>query len=71
MRLEQAAFLLSRTDQTVTAIAASTGFCDTSHFARVFRQRRGMTPAKVRQGPRGVERRAGPDDDVLIVAHKV
>jgi transcriptional regulator GlxA family with amidase domain len=61
MRLEQAAFLLSRTDQTVAAIAASTGFCDTSHFARVFRRQRGITPAKARHAPRGVERRAEPD----------
>ena len=54
MRLDQAALLLNRTDQTVAAIAASTGFCDTSHFARAFRQHRGMTPAKARHGPREV-----------------
>jgi transcriptional regulator GlxA family with amidase domain len=61
MRLEQAALLLGRTDQTVAAIAASTGFCDASHFARVFRRHRGITPAKARHGPRSVERRAEPD----------
>ena len=58
MRLDQAALLLNRTDQTVAAIAASTGFCDTSHFARAFRQHRGMTPAKARYGSRSTERRA-------------
>ena len=63
MRLEQAALLLSRTDRTVAAVAASTGFCDASHFARVFRQQRGMTPAKARHGLGGVERRAGPNPD--------
>jgi transcriptional regulator GlxA family with amidase domain len=50
MRLDQAALLLNRTDQTVAAIATSTGFCDTSHFARAFRQHRGTTPAKARHG---------------------
>ena len=63
MRLDQAALLLSRTDQTVAAIATSTGFCDTSHFARAFRQHRGMTPAKARHGPGARERRAGPGPD--------
>jgi transcriptional regulator GlxA family with amidase domain len=48
MRMEQAALLLSRTEQTIAAIAASTGFCDSSHFARVFRQQRGITPARAR-----------------------
>jgi AraC-like DNA-binding protein len=61
MRLDQAALLLNRSDQTITAIAASTGFCDTSHFARVFRQHQGTTPARARQAPRGVERRTAPD----------
>jgi transcriptional regulator GlxA family with amidase domain len=51
MRLEQAALLLGRTDQTVAAIAAATGFCDSSHFARLFRQHRGITPAKARLAP--------------------
>jgi transcriptional regulator GlxA family with amidase domain len=51
MRLEQAALLLSRTNQTVAAIAASTGFCDSSHFARVFRRQRGITPAAARRAP--------------------
>jgi transcriptional regulator GlxA family with amidase domain len=59
MRLEQAALLLSRTDQTVAAIATSTGFCDTSHFARIFRQHRGMTPAQARHAPDASERRQG------------
>jgi transcriptional regulator GlxA family with amidase domain len=63
MRLEQATLLLTRTELTVAAIAVSTGFCDASHFARVFRRRRGMTPAKARRAPKGVERRTGPDPD--------
>jgi transcriptional regulator GlxA family with amidase domain len=48
MRLDQANLLLNNTNQTVASIAVATGFCDTSHFARIFRQYRGMTPAQAR-----------------------
>jgi transcriptional regulator GlxA family with amidase domain len=48
MRLEHAEFLLRHTGQSVTEIATSTGFCDSSHFIRAFRERRGTTPAKFR-----------------------
>lgn len=49
MRLEHAEFLLRGTGQSVTEIAAATGFCDSSHFIRAFRERRGMTPAVYRE----------------------
>ena len=49
MRLEYAEFLLRNTDQSVTEIATSTGFCDSSHFVRAFRERRGMTPSVFRK----------------------
>jgi transcriptional regulator GlxA family with amidase domain len=48
MRLEYAEFLLRHTDNSVTEIATSTGFCDSSHFIRAFRARRGMTPTSFR-----------------------
>ncbi|MBA8910755.1 MULTISPECIES: GlxA family transcriptional regulator [Aminobacter] len=48
MRLEYAEFLLRHTDHSVTEIATSTGFCDSSHFIRAFRERRGVTPAVFR-----------------------
>lgn len=48
MRLEHAEFLIRHTAQSVTEIATSTGFCDSSHFIRAFKERRGMTPAKFR-----------------------
>ena len=48
IRLEHAEFLLRHTDQSVTEIATSTGFCDSSHFIRTFRRRRGVTPAALR-----------------------
>lgn len=49
MRLEYAEFLLRHTDQSVTEVANSTGFCDSSHFIRAFRERRGVTPAIFRE----------------------
>ncbi len=49
MRLEYAEFLLRHTEQSVTEIATSTGFCDSSHFIRAFRERRGTTPAAFRE----------------------
>lgn len=48
MRLEYAEFLLRHSDQSVTEIAAASGFCDSSHFIRAFRERRGTTPALYR-----------------------
>lgn len=48
MRLEHAAFLLRDTDQSVTEIANSAGFCDSSHFIASFRLSRGITPAAFR-----------------------
>lgn len=50
MRLDQADLLLRSTDQTVAAIAASTGFCDTSHFSRTYRKHRGSAPSRTRHG---------------------
>lgn len=44
VRLAVARNLLSRTDQSVTRIAAATGFCDASHFGKVFRAREGEPP---------------------------
>jgi transcriptional regulator GlxA family with amidase domain len=49
MRLEYAEFLLRHTQHTVTEIATSTGFCDSSHFIRAFRERRSMTPVAFRE----------------------
>lgn len=48
MRLEYAEFLLRHTEHSVTEVATSTGFCDSSHFIRAFRERRGVTPAVFR-----------------------
>ncbi|WP_028034302.1 GlxA family transcriptional regulator [Chelativorans sp. J32] len=48
MRLEYAEFLLRHTEQSVTEIANATGFCDSSHFIRAFRERNRVTPAAYR-----------------------
>ena len=53
MRLAQADLLLRSTDQTITAIATSTGFCDTSHFTRTYRQHRGTGPNRARRDSPG------------------
>jgi len=49
VRLSAARHLLTRTDQSVTRIAAATGFCDASHFGKVFREREGQPPDAWRQ----------------------
>jgi transcriptional regulator GlxA family with amidase domain len=48
LRLEHAEFLLRNSHNSITEIANSTGFCDSSHFIRAFRERRGVTPAAFR-----------------------
>ena len=55
VRLEHAGFLLRTTRQSITEIAAATGFCDTSHLIRTFRERYGMTPARLRSAPAAPE----------------
>jgi transcriptional regulator GlxA family with amidase domain len=50
-RLEQAKQLMLRTDRPLAQIAHDCGFCDQSHFNRVFRRRIGTTPAAWRRAP--------------------
>jgi AraC-like DNA-binding protein len=53
-RLEIAARrLLLFSEQTCAQIAAALGFADASYFARFFRRRTGVTPARFRAGSRG------------------
>lgn len=44
VRLAQVRHLLTRTDRTISEIAAETGFCDASHLIRAFRAETGLTP---------------------------
>lgn len=48
IRLAHAEHLLENTDKTITAIAIESGYCDTSHFVRAFREERGLTPKSYR-----------------------
>lgn len=48
IRLEHAEYLLTHSSRSITAIAIESGFCDSSHFIRAFRERHGQTPAAFR-----------------------
>jgi len=52
-RIEQAAFMLSSTERTVTEIALECGFWDSSYFTKVFKKFKGITPKKYRQSAAG------------------
>jgi AraC-like DNA-binding protein len=47
-RLEQARLLLERTTQPVKVVAWSVGYCNVSHFDRVFKRATGIPPATYR-----------------------
>lgn len=49
-RLSRAAELLKNSGSSITAVAASCGFPDTSYFIRSFRKKYGCTPKKWRSG---------------------
>jgi AraC family transcriptional regulator len=51
LRLEEAAQLLRRTDETVDAVAARVGYSDPSYFAQSFKAVMGMPPGKYRSLP--------------------
>jgi AraC-like DNA-binding protein len=53
LRIERARSLLARTDDKLSAIAESCGFCDASHFGRAFRRATGATPAAWRAERKG------------------
>lgn len=50
LRIQKAKELLHATDESITSIAAQTGFEDSAYFSRVFRKYMGMSPQKYRQG---------------------
>lgn len=50
IRLDEARRLLSETSKSMTEIALASGFCDSSHLAKVFRAREGLPPAAWRRG---------------------
>ncbi len=48
LRLENACAALSKSEMTLSAIAAAAGFADQSHFGRTFKRFAGMSPARYR-----------------------
>ncbi len=48
-RLSQAVFLLKNTNMKITDIAASVGYENTTFFHRIFSEKYGITPAKLRE----------------------
>ncbi len=67
LRLAVARSLLTGSDQSVTRVAAATGFCDASHFGKVFRAREGAPPeawrhARAAAGQSGTARRERDTD---------
>ncbi len=51
MRLQRAQHLLLQTNMSVTEVSVACGFNAASHFSRLFRQRYGMSPHKLRAEP--------------------
>ena len=49
VRINAAKNLLRTTDRRIADIAAETGFCDHSHFIKIFRSATGQTPNEFRQ----------------------
>lgn len=45
-RLERAKQMMAGTDRTLGSIAVACGFCDQSHFNRMFRRAEGITPVR-------------------------
>jgi len=48
VRIEFARRELAGSSASLSAIAAEAGFCDQSHFSRLFKQYTGVTPAEYR-----------------------
>lgn len=49
LMLDKAERLIITTQSTISDIAMMCGFSDMSHFARTFRQRKGMSPSERRR----------------------
>jgi AraC-like DNA-binding protein len=52
-RLRRACTLLTETDRPVTEIALETGFGNSAHFGKVFKNEYGMPPGRYRKNPTG------------------
>jgi AraC-like DNA-binding protein len=61
VRLEEAARRLAQSGDTLSAVAAATGFADANHLCKVFRRHYGLSPGAYRGQLRGAGRAAGAD----------
>lgn len=50
IRLSHAEDMLNSSSRSIASIAAESGFCDSSHFTRAFRERYQQTPVEFRKG---------------------
>jgi two-component system response regulator YesN len=50
IRIEQAKYLLSYTNDKIYDIALKIGFCDTNYFSALFKKQVGITPLEYRKG---------------------
>lgn len=57
LRVEWAAGKLLAGDESIAEIAIAAGFCDHSHFCRLFRARFGVSPGQFRRGAASLARR--------------
>lgn len=48
-RVQKSRYLLTRTDISISSITEQLGFCNDSHFIRVFKASQGVTPARYRK----------------------
>jgi len=49
MKMRRACYLLEHTRENIDQVAVQTGYLDTAHFRKVFKQDQGMTPTQFRQ----------------------
>ncbi|MCD7828524.1 MAG: AraC family transcriptional regulator [Clostridiales bacterium] len=56
VRIETAKHLLRTTDETVTSVAKSVGYCDVMQFSKIFRKHTGVSPSEYRKGSEDINR---------------
>lgn len=69
LRLTLAKHLLETTDRSITTIAVTCGFCDSSHMSRMFRRRFGHSPFETRGGGMPGQK-AEAKTELEVIAHQ-
>lgn len=68
IRLDRATARLRRSDQSVTDVALSCGFCDAPHLTRALKSERGMTPGDIRSGMSETRQPLAPGDQISLTS---